>query len=363
MIRPRGAIMRRRDDEEQTGPSAQEIGQVLRSAREERGLDLLAVHDRLSRPITQIEALENGDVDRLEDRDTATTTLRRYATFLGLDGEKLSGQLADAWPTLAGASAGAADDTRAVAASGPGTGTATGPATRMLPADPEPEHLRAFTQTGEVPRYGVAPRGTAGNGSGPPTGTFPVVPRGDLKASKRAVARARRRLRAPTWLKVVTVVAALCLLLVAAGWAVRTWNPKWLIQAHILRTTANPANPGGGSSPPPTRTVSHQPSAVQLVGTNPTGAAYVTSTSHFTVTVATTGRCWVRVISSSSSVPLLDAVEPAGQVFSYKASGTMTVTVGASPVVVGVSVAGKAPFLDKPTVVPFTYTFAPPRAG
>ena len=53
VIRPRGGTTRRRDDqEEQPISSAEEIGRLLRDAREERGLDLLAVHDRLSRPIT-----------------------------------------------------------------------------------------------------------------------------------------------------------------------------------------------------------------------------------------------------------------------------------------------------------------------
>ena len=61
MIRQRGGATRRRNDQDE-GPnsSAQEIGLLLREAREERGLDLLAVHDRLSRPITQLEALERG---------------------------------------------------------------------------------------------------------------------------------------------------------------------------------------------------------------------------------------------------------------------------------------------------------------
>ena len=61
MIRPRSGTTRRRDDENQlTNSSAEEIGRLLRDAREERGLDLLAVHDRLSRPITMLEALERA---------------------------------------------------------------------------------------------------------------------------------------------------------------------------------------------------------------------------------------------------------------------------------------------------------------
>ena len=98
MIRQRGAATRRRDDEDDgADSSAEEIGALLREAREERGLDLLAVHDRLSRPITQLEALESGQLDRLPDQALALSTLRRYAAFLGLDGDALALRMIDAW--------------------------------------------------------------------------------------------------------------------------------------------------------------------------------------------------------------------------------------------------------------------------
>ena len=40
----------------------------------------------------------------------------------------------------------------------------------------------------------------------------------------------------------------------------------------------------------------------------------------------------------------------------------MTVQVGASPVLVGVAIGGRSVYLNKPSVTPFTYTFAPPGA-
>jgi hypothetical protein len=60
---------------------------------------------------------------------------------------------------------------------------------------------------------------------------------------------------------------------------------------------------------------------------------------------------------------LLEGVQGANQVFHYKATGTMTVIVGASPVLVGVTVDGKNAYLNKPSVTPFTYTFLPPKGG
>ena len=151
--------------------------------------------------------------------------------------------------------------------------------------------------------------------------------------------------------------------MVAGGWAVRAWSPDWLIQAHILRTT----QPGASAkSTTPTSTpspVSHQKSAVEPVAGSATGAAFLVRTADFTVTVATSGRCWVEITSSGSSVPLLDGVQGANQVFRYKATGTMTVIVGASAVLVGVTVDGKSAYLNKPSVAPFDYTFLPPKAG
>ena len=81
------------------------------------------------------------------------------------------------------------------------------------------------------------------------------------------------------------------------------------------------------------------------------------ATPHYDVVVATSGPCWVQVTSSSSAVPLLSGVQQAGKVVSFPADGTMTVEVGSSAVVVGVTIKGKSAFTGVPTTVPFTYTF------
>ena len=94
MIRPRGGTARQGGDGQdgELVPESESVGTKLRQARNERGLDLLAVHDRLGRPITQLEALETGDMAALQDEALAVSTLRRYATLLGLDGEALADQ-------------------------------------------------------------------------------------------------------------------------------------------------------------------------------------------------------------------------------------------------------------------------------
>jgi Helix-turn-helix domain len=357
VIRPRGGTTRRRDDQDVgTISSAEELGGLLREAREERGLDLLAVHDRLSRPITLLEALENGDLANLPDQALALSTLRRYAAFLGLDGDALALRMIDAWSASPAASNGAARNQ---------AGTVTNVVTAVTSG---PEHLRAFTQTGEVPKVGA---GAAAGGSGAygyevatgaPTGTFPVVPRQQIKHSKRAVARARRKLRAPTSLKVITWVAAGLVLVVALGFGIQRWRPQWLVRSHVLRVSQpGSSTPAAGSSP--STGSHHASSAVVLTSSSPQGSSYTVANPHFVVNVATSGKCWVQVLSSQSVTPVLSGVQPAGKVLAFPAKGVMTVQVGASAVVVGVSINGKAAFLNSPHSTPYLYTFTPAPAS
>jgi hypothetical protein len=182
----------------------------------------------------------------------------------------------------------------------------------------EPDHLRAFTQTGEVPRVGAGSvAGPGGSGAygygvaGPPTGTFPVVPRQDIKKSKRAVAKARRRLRAPTALKVITWACILLVLVVVAGFAIQRWSPTWLVQSHILRVatphrSSGSTGSGTGSGSGSGSGSVHQSSAVVVTSTGTQSSSYTVGARHFTVTVATSGNCWVQILSSSSATPLAE---------------------------------------------------------
>ena len=357
MIRPRGGTTRRGGDgqDQRLEDPVGSVGTRLRQAREERGLDLLSVHDRLGRPITQIEALEHDDHGALPDEALAVSTLRRYATLLGLDGDALHAQwsaerrTADIDPSV----------TRAVPA-----------VTSVVAAvTTGPDHLKAFTETGEVPQVGgrvTSASGASGNydykvSTGPPTGTFPVVPRADLRRSRRSVAKARRRMKAPSWLKFLTWLIAALVLVVAAGWILLSVKPSTLADAHVLRVV-QPGSASGAAAGNPSATThppSHQTYPVQPSGTSPSGASYTVATSKFDVVIATSGRCWVQVTSSSSPVPLISGVQDGGKVLRFPAQGTMTVEVGSSAVIVGVDIKGKSAFTDAPKVVPFTYTFAP----
>jgi hypothetical protein len=245
-----------------------------------------------------------------------------------------------------------------------------------------PDHLRAFTQTGKVPKVGggkTSPTGTGSNGhevtTGPPTGTFPVVPRRELRHSRRAVARARRQLRAPRSLKIVTWVACLFVLAALVGLGIRQWHPQWLASSHILRVVKpgsqhpHPAvspvvpatQPASATQTPSTTAPAnhHQKSAVEAALIGPSGEAYTVNTSRFTVKVATSAPCWVQITSSKAPVPLVTGVQPGGKSFSEPANGTMTVELGSSSVLVGIVIKGKTVFIASPQTVPYTYTFVP----
>jgi hypothetical protein len=168
-------------------------------------------------------------------------------------------------------------------------------------------------------------------------------------------------MKAPAWLKFVTWLTAVLVLAVVAGWVLLSVKPSTLAQAHILRVVppGSGSAAAGGTPAGTAPAATHQTFPVQPTGTSPSGATYSVATQKFDVVVATSGRCWVQVTSSSSSVPLISGVQDGGKVLTFPSQGTMTVEVGSSAVTVGVNIKGKSAFTNAPTVVPFTYTFAP----
>ena len=265
-------------------PSPADIGRVLREKREALGLDLLTVHDRLGRPITQLEALENGDLSRLHNQAFALSTLRRYARFLTLDGDALALQFM-----------------QSVSVGRPGPpspppagrrGAASTPTGMVAAVDSGPEHLRAFTQTGPVPRVGGYDNGFTGTGFGsvgPPTGTLSVIPREQIKETRKVAAKARRSRQAPALLRLATWLVLAALLVALVGVGIRYWRPQLLVQWHIARPTERCTWPPHRHPPPrPRRTTPGTPPVKQVSTDNQTEATYTVSNAHFKVILTTT---------------------------------------------------------------------------
>jgi hypothetical protein len=344
MIRNRGTDARVPGDQEdeaapapvEPGPSPVDIGRVLRTKREELGLDLLTVHDRLGRPITQLEALEAGDLSRLHNQAFALSTLRRYARFLALDGDALALQFMESLSSVVGAPTGV-----------------------VAMAGSEQDHLRAFTQTGPVPRVGGNSRSYNGwfGQAGPPTGTLAVVPREQIKETRKIQRKVRRSRRPPLLLRLATWLVLVALLVALAGVGVRRWRPQLFVQWHIV-----PPN-GGLYLPPapktPTTTPHHvAPTSVKLVSTDDlTTATYTVGAPHFNVVLTTSAPCYVEVTSPASVNPIVADVQQPGVTKSYPADGSLTVDIGAGGVSISVSANGKTAFTTVPQNAPFTYTF------
>lgn len=328
-------------------PSVEEIGALLRTTRQQSDIDLSAVHDRLGRPVLELDALERGDLSSLPDQALALSTVRRYANLLGLDGDRVALDLLDAWTEGA---------TPATAVQG--AISATTGATLAVPVVEE-----AMTRTGEVPVIADG-AGYIAPSDGPTTGTFPVVPRTEIRNSKRQAARNRRRTEAPQWLKVTTWVAGIALVAVCILAALDVWRPVSLANAHILRVI-QPGTTVPSTTPQPSTTATTSPlqhSPVVLANMTATSATYTVSTQKFSVDLATTAPCWVQVTDSTQATPLLVGVQQAGQSFHFPARGTLTVEVGSSGVAVGVTIAGKQVFATSPKAAPFSYVFAPAGA-
>lgn len=69
-------------------PSAQELGQFLRSLRADRGLTLEQVEQDLSIRTHHLEAIEDGHFDHLISPVYARGFVKQYAVYLGLDGDQ-----------------------------------------------------------------------------------------------------------------------------------------------------------------------------------------------------------------------------------------------------------------------------------
>ena len=174
--------MRRRGRRrQQSGSAPADVGTALREARQGAGVELTEIQDRTGVPLAQLEALEAGDLSRFHDQRSALTAVRRYGDLVELDLEPFDGVVEKHWGTaLAGFEDGGAPDngsngnrTQSVYIN---ESLSAGHLSRY-PGDGT--HLRAFTQTDEVPgvRRSEVPvaNGHNGHGAFPTTGSFPAV--------------------------------------------------------------------------------------------------------------------------------------------------------------------------------------------
>jgi hypothetical protein len=333
------------------------VGASLQKARVEAAVTLAEVHDRTGILWPQLEGLEAGDFSRFADKGAAVTAIRRYADLVRLDGDHCARVVEQYWgsaPAGFGSRSNATDGTGSDAPGGGQEATVTGHLRRFAGDD---THLRAFTQTAQVPGVrrnpAAAANGHERSAGLDATGTFPAV------VGWAPEPRAPWLLRAAVWLSAFLLVVA------GAGLAVHHWRPQWLKDIHLVRhhPMVAPGSPSVTLAPVATRPA--RPSTTRtLVTVSDTGAASATASvraASYNVVVAAWAPCWVSVTTPGSFAPVFRNTMPAGQVKTFASvDGQLTVNVGASLVTMQVQIGGKtvSGWLFKPANAPFTVDFA-----
>jgi hypothetical protein len=353
--------MRRRGGRRQkSGSTPGDIGTTLREARETAGVGLSELQDRTGVPLPQLEGLEAGDLSMFPDLRSALTAVRRYSDLVQLDAEPFTSVVETQWGTSQAGFAGGGS-----ASTGESNGTATQSVYLGAPASVghlsrypgDGTHLRAFTQTDEVPGVRRLPRPLAhadnGTGAFTDTGSFPALPTAFVPAP-----RVPWILQGAIWLTVILLVVAL------AGLAVEHYQPQWLADIHLVHhahnaTPSTPATPGGatGTSTPARH---GPPAAVSLTSTGVASATVSVRASNYTVVVAAWAPCWTVVHTPQNFSPIFAATLQTGQVKDFTPSnGQLSLSMSASLVTVQVKIGGKTvpKWLFKPTTVPYTLNF------
>ncbi len=335
------------------------MGEALREARQASSVSLTEINDRTGVPWQQLEALEAGNLSRFPDLRSAITAVRRYSDLVGLDVERYERVVEEHWGTPE-----AGFDPNAAPVNGGGGRARTGYITTTVPTGHlsrypgDGTHLRAFTQTDEVPGIMRVKHPEAnGHDSHPAlddTGSFPAAP-----AIYTGVRPAPFVLRAALWLTASVLVLAL------AGLAVQHYQPQWLTDIHLVHhnhtLTAATSGTATGSGATSQSKKSTNPALVSMTTTG-TGSANVSvQASNYTVVVAAWAPCWTVVHSPQSFSPIFAATLQSGQIKEFNPTdGQLTVSMSASLVTVQVKINGKTVpgWLFKPTSVPFLLNFS-----
>jgi Helix-turn-helix domain len=367
------------------GFTAGDVGRALRRARTRQGLSIKDVSTRTGLPIAQLRAAETGSLD-VPNQLSTLKTVRRYADFLGLPGDRFALALLEHWPTNAapprppsagestavvhrhlGPSVTASDGSPVVetptARSGP-----VGPPTVTLPTVGRYESGAAASSEASITRLPAQRRTADGDGAGPQaiyayqdTGVTPAVPAPD----EGQVWRGPRR-RPQATLRALVVVVALAVLAALAALVVD------LVKPSVFRSVGA-GHPTGSTVPvasPPTsgvtastalkatpttaahKATTHEASthgtsshgkATKPTPTSPTTATMTVGSSPFVVKVAAVGGdVWAEVTSPVGATPVFAGIIDPGQSKSFTVTGSTAVEVGSSAARLSVSTKSKS---------------------
>jgi hypothetical protein len=357
---------RRRGMRRQRDPSLFAFGPDLRQARLSAGLSLEAIQDRTGVRRFDIEALEEGDLSRFPDEKMALIAVRRCAETLGLDATIMVQSVGEQWRTATDARASdLVGATRAptqapvirttgatprVVSDAPTSATAAVPVNAgghlsKYPGDAS--HLRAFTQTAQVPQ--VAARSVVTS--------LPPALRFDSTDAIPVTWGGPHQVEPPLGLRVAVWTTVLLLALGVVGVAVHHFRPGWLTKIHLVSGGTSPAPAGstGGAGHHAVPTV-----FVTDTTNGPSAASVTVKAPVYSVVVTTGAPCWINVTTPGSTKPVFSSTVPAGTTKTFTSSnGQLTVELGASHALVTAQIFGVTiPHWSlSPQAVPYVMTF------
>lgn len=352
-------------------PSFPDIGRVLRRARTRQGLRFEDVAVRTGLPVDQLEALEAGAVAAIPDRVVILKTLRRYADFLGLPGERLVVTMVELWPAP-GSAPGKVTATNPTV-TGPGTeGLGTGsrrrpgdPPTAVVGPVPGPSatgvlapagHLAGGIDTGVYQELDP----TAAHPAFRPPGPGPVDPLVSPALSAPDRARSGNRQGGPRALRLLVILVAVAIVVGVTGLILYRAEPHWfdhLGLGHDTSATTSTTRATSSTSrghPVPADSVTFTTTSAY------SGTADVKVSNASLRIAVTSGQCWVDVTSAGQSSPLYAQLINSGNQQDFPIGQTLTVQLGSAAGHVFVVRHGKVIGSYIPQMAPFTLTVSGP---
>ncbi len=342
------------------GFTVTDVGRLLSRERNRQGLSLQDVGKRTGIPVDQLRAAETGVLDRPDGLATLKT-VRRYADFLGLPGDRFALAILERWPTKGGphpfgpparpdGGHGAPAALHEPHLTGPTAAIpALGPLT--VPDGPGP------TTTGGAPwRQGTA-KAPAVGGSGTHGGAF--FDTGVTAAVRAPDGQVWRRPRGgvPAGLQIVVVLLALAVLAGVALLAIDRLRPSWLRTIGLVH--AAPPAAAGSTNPGTAHASGH--AAAQTAALEPTtgaaGTTFVVRAPVFTVTLTSPGGpCWMQVTTGTSTAPLYAGVIDPGASHTFSHVRSLVVEMGSTAGRLSISSAAGDVKAYAPRGVPYKIT-------
>lgn len=345
--------------------SAPDLGRLLRRARTRQGLRMEDVSARTGLPLDQLDALEAGTVDRILDRMAILKTLRRYADFLGLPGERFVIALVDHWPAQSTPSppiaafqppAAGLDPGRPVIGTGAHSplDTGTTPVALAVPGPGAGAQDRTVTDLHDTATANPLAASVHSNTAQvsltmADTGVTPALP------PPGRTETARRPTHAPLALRILVALVALAVLAGVAGLVIHHYEPHWL------------NSPGGThAQQPPTRRAAKGSSKGNKGGTRVfTRVSASSDTASFEVRApvflvqmtVVGGDCWVQATGAGKTAPTFSGLLDSGQSKFFLVQHSLILEVGSVAAHVVVTVGKQTVGSYIPRVAPFTMTF------